>query len=424
MTAAPDKRAIVGWALYDWANSAFATTVLAGFFPVFFKEYWARGMAPADSTFWLGMVSALASVVMVLGAPFLGALADQTGRIKAYLGFFAALGIVGTAVLSVVPEGAWVVALGVFLVAMAGFSGGNIYYDALLPRVASKGRLEQISSLGFALGYLGGGLLFALNVAAVNWPAAFGFGNAVEAVAASFLSVALWWGVFSLPLFYWVPGVPRVAGEPVHPARRLAGAARQVAATVRHIRQYPTVATFLVAYWFYIDGVDTVVRMAADYGLSIGLEASHLMTALLITQFVGFPAAVAFGFLARHTGAKRGILFGLFVYLFIILWASQMQTAAEFYVLAVAVGLVQGGVQALSRALYARLVPEERSGEFFGFYNMMGKFAAVLGPLLVGMVAVVTRDNRLSILSVALLFLIGGAILYFLKLAPEESGEV
>ena len=411
-------RAVVGWALYDWANSAFATTVLAGFFPVFFKSYWARDLPVAESTFWLGVANSVASLVMVLSAPVLGAMADQSGRTKEYLALFCGVGVVASAALFWVPGGLWPLAVFVFLFGAVGFAGGNLYYDALLPRVAHDRLLDRVSALGFGLGYLGGGLLFALDVAMVRWPHVFGLADSAAAVRWSFLTVAAWWSVFSIPLFLWVPGGPAAAtGGRVRKRVEIANGVRRVGKTLREIREYPQVAWFLVAYWLYIDGVDTVVRMAADYGLAIGLEAADLMTALLVTQFVGFPAALVFGVMGQRTGPKRGILIGIAAYLAIVLWAYRMTTAAEFYALAVAVGLVQGGVQALSRSLFVRLVPRERSGEFFGFYNMMGKFAVILGPVLVGMVAVATGDNRLSILAVAILFLAGGALL--LRVNPD-----
>ena len=417
-------RKVVGWALYDWANSAFATTVLAGFFPVFFKQYWARDLAVADSTFWLGVVNSVASLLMVISAPVLGALADQSGRLKVYLGFFCLMGVFASLSLALVPADGWVLAMFVFMLGALGFTGGNLFYDALLPRVAARSNLDRVSALGFGLGYLGGGLLFALNVAMVRWPDAFGLEDATAAVRWSFVSVGFWWLLFSLPLFILVPG-PAKGLRPAGAARqRLSAGLVRVRETLREVRSYPEVGWFLLAYWLYIDGVDTVVRMAADYGLAIGLEAADLMTALLVTQLVGFPAALIFGRMGQRLGPKKGILFGIGVYLLILVWAYRMQTAAEFYGLAVAVGLVQGGVQALSRSLFARLVPSGREGEFFGFYNMMGKFAVILGPILVGLVAMVTADNRLSILSVAILFIAGGVLLLRLDGTKYGSKEI
>lgn len=421
MIAAKLNKKVVGWALYDWANSAFATTVMAGFFPIFFKEYWARDLAATDSTFWLGVVNSVAGLFMVFAAPILGALADESGRIKRFLAIFCLMGVVATASLMLVPMGAWPAAMAVFFLATLGFAGGNLYYDALLPRVADNDDLDRVSSLGFGLGYLGGGLLFAINVVMVQWPQVFGLADTTQAVRWSFFTVAAWWLVFSLPLFAWVPRAPYQAHHKAGYGESLRAGIGRVIRTFREIRKYPQVFWFLVAYWLYIDGVDTVVRMAADYGLAIGLEAADLMTALLVTQFVGFPAALVFGMIGQRIGPKRGILIGITVYLLIVVWAYRMNTSTEFYVLAIAVGLVQGGVQALSRSLFARLIPPGRSGEFFGFYNMMGKFAVILGPLLVGGVAVITGDSRMSILAVAALFLAGGGMLAVLKLPPHRS---
>ncbi len=403
-----------GWALYDWANSAFATTVMAGFFPVFFKQYWAAGLAPADSTFWLGLGNSLAAVLVVLAAPLIGLWADGAGMKKRLLLGFALLGILMSGGLFLVGQGMWPVALLLYVNAVLGFSGANVSYDALLPAVAGPRSLERVSALGFGLGYLGGGLLFALNVAMVLRPGLFGLGDAGEAVRWSFLLVALWWAAFSVPVMLWVPDAAVAdTGSPV----TLAGLRR----TWRELRSLPMAFLFLLSYWLYIDGVDTIVRMAVDYGLAIGLASNDLLTALLITQFVGFPAAIAFGWIGARIGAKRGIWIAILVYMLVVYWAWQMQTAAEFYSLAVVIGLVQGGVQALSRALFARLIPPARSGRFFGLYNMMGKFAAVVGPLMVGVVSLLSGNPRTGILSVLLLFLLSVVLLSRVDVAAGEA---
>ncbi|HEC19019.1 MAG TPA: MFS transporter, partial [Gammaproteobacteria bacterium] len=390
-------RRIVAWALYDWANSAFATTVLAGFFPIFFKQYWSAGISSTQSTFQLGLGNALASLCIVVAAPLLGAIADRGGLRRRFLFLFAATGMLATAALYGVGQGQWQLALALFVAATIGFMGANVFYDALLMAVADEQQWDFVSALGYALGYLGGGLLFAINVAMSLSPESFGLADAGEAVRLSFVTVALWWALFSLPLFFWVKEVP--------PKQAISGWAlaragyRQVLETLRHVRQLRVVVIFLLAYWFYIDGVDTVVRMAVDYGLSIGLQQQHLITALLITQFVGLPATLAFGWLAGRLGteglgAQRGIFLALGVYLLAVIGAFFMDSSAEFYALAVVIGLVQGGVQALSRSLYARLIPGDKSAEFFGFYNMLGKFAAVLGPLLIGVVSLASGSHR------------------------------
>jgi len=402
-------RQVISWALYDWANSAFATTVLAGFFPLFFKKYWSAGSDVTVSTFQLGVANAAGSLVVALLAPVLGAIADRSGARKRYLLLFAGMGIVMTGSLALVAKGQWPIAVAIYLFAVVGFSGGNVFYDALLLDAAPRGRIDRVSAFGFALGYLGGGVLFSFNVVLTLWPGTFGLPDATAAVKVSFLSVAIWWALFSLPLLISFRETP--------PAQRVGGWAAvnagfvQLTGTFRALRHMRVVFVFLVAYWLYIDGVHTIIRMAIDYGLAIGLDANDLIVALLLTQFVGFPAALVFGRLGERIGAKTGILIGLGVYIFVSVWGYFMRESWEFYVLAGTIGLVQGGVQALSRALYARLIPANKSGEFFGFYNMLGKFAAILGPLIMGVVSVVTGNPRLSILAIIVLFVAGGALL-------------
>lgn len=305
-----------------------------------------------------------------------------------------------------------------YIVAVLGFTGGNIFYDALLPVVAPERRYDLVSSLGFSLGYLGGGILFALNLWMVLSPGTFGLAGAGAAVQVSFLTVGVWWFLFSLPLFRFVREEPPAAGTG-RPALR--EAFRQVAGTLRNLRRHRTVFLFLVAYWCYMDGVDTIIRMAVDYGLSIGLEAKDLLLSLLVTQFVGFPAALGFGFLAGKTGTKRALLLAIAVYLIVSVWGTFIETRMEFLALAATVGLVQGGVQALSRSLFGRLIPPGRAGEYFGFYNLTGKFSVILGPLLVGLTGQLARSlgaegplaSRFGISAVVLLFVAGGALLFF-----------
>ncbi|BAO44027.1 MFS transporter [Thiolapillus brandeum] len=402
-----NRRSRMSWALYDWGNSAFATTVMAGFFPVFFKEYWASGLSATDSTFWLGVGNSAASTLMVLFAPLIGALADQGNRKKHYLLLFAFLGALMTSSLFMMASGMWQIALLFYALGIIGFSGSIIPYDALLVDVAEEEELDKVSALGYAMGYLGGGLLFAVNVFMVLKPGYFGLENPGQAVRVSFLMVGIWWALFSIPVMLFVhERIPR----PVNP-HALRGALGEIRENFREVGRYRRAALFLLAYWLYIDGVDTIVRMAVDYGLAIGFESSDLLTALLITQFVGFPAALAFGYVGERYGPKKGIMIALAVYILIVFWAWRMQAAWEFYALAVVIGLVQGGIQSLSRSLYARLIPRDRAGMFYGVYNMLGKFAAVIGPLLVGVVAAASGDSRLGILAVLLLFVAGFVVL-------------
>ncbi len=411
MSVEYSRRTQVSWAFYDWANSAFATTVMAGFFPVFFKEYWATGMSATDSTFWLGVGNSVASILVVLLAPIIGAFADQGGRKKQVLFLFAFLGVLMSAGLYLVASGHWVPALLLYGMGIIGFSGSIVCYDAMLVDIAPEEDLDKISAGGFALGYLGGGLLFALNVFMVLNPEMFGLASASDAVKVSFLLVAAWWAIFSLPILLLVSDDGRGKHQP-HPIK---AAFRELASTFREIRQHRMAFTFLIAYWLYIDGVDTIVRMAVDYGMAIGFEPSDLLTALLVTQFVGFPAALVFGMIGKRWGAKTGIYIAIVVYILVVFWAWRMDEIWEFYGLAVSIGLVQGGIQSLSRSLYARLIPRERAGAFFGFYNMLGKFAAVLGPLLVGGVSLITGDPRAGILSVLILFVAGALVLQKVK---------
>ncbi len=409
MNTSSTPRTVLAWASYDWANSAFATTVMAGFFPIFLTQYWSAGADSGRVLFRLGLANGLAGLAIALLAPVLGAIADRSGAKKRLLTVFAVLGIVMTGGLYFAGHGHWPLAILMYAFATLGFAGGNVFYDSLLVSVAGPQRLDYVSGLGFAAGYLGGGLLFAVNVAMVVKPGWFGIADAATAVRLAFLSVAVWWAVFSLPILMLVP-------EPAVKARVSGWQAaragmRQFLATFHHVRHLRTVFLFLVAYWFYIDGVNTVIKMAVAYGLAVGLPSSSLMVALLITQFVGFPAAIAFGRLGERFGPKTGIYAGIVVYGLVTLMATRLHTAAEFYVLAAAIGLVQGGIQSLSRSLYARLVPADKEAEFFGFYGVIGKFSAILGPLLLGWVDLVTGDPRLSIGSILILFIVGGLLL-------------
>lgn len=407
----------LSWVLYDWGNSAYATTVIAGFFPVFFKEYWSAGATAAQSTFYLGIANSLASLIIVILAPLLGAIADQCAARKRFLLFFAFLGVCMTALLPLVAKGEWQWAVLFYVMATIGFSGSITFYDSLLVFVTSPSRLDVVSALGYALGYLGGGLLFALNVWMTLRPEFFGLADAAAAVRLSFFSVALWWLLFTVPLALWVREPDVVSGSALRAVRN---GLRQLRDTFHEIRQLRTVFLFLLAYWCYIDGVDTIVRMAVDYGMSLGFNSNSLIVALLITQFIGFPAAIAFGYLGKRIGARRGIYLAIVAYGLIVVSASRMDSEQEFYGLAIAIGLVQGGIQSLSRSFYARLIPHEKSAEFFGFYNMLGKFAAVLGPLMVGWVGALSGNPRLGMLSLLLLF-IAGALL--LSRVPDSEAE-
>ncbi len=426
-----DRRAVVSWALYDWANSAFATTIMAGFFPIFFKQYWSSGVDPTLSTARLGMANSLAGIVVALSSPILGAIADAGSAKKRFLLFFACMGVVMTSALSLVAQGNWGLAVMLYVFATIGFSGGNVFYDSLLPSVSPKNKTDLVSALGFSLGYLGGGLLFAVNVWMTLRPHTFGFADASQAVRVSFLTVGIWWALFSLPVMLFVREPQATKARPASGTIRQG--LLQVWHTVLEVRYQKTIFLFLLAYWLYIDGVDTIIRMAVDYGLSLGFQSQDLITALLITQFVGFPCALAFGYIGEKIGSKRSIFIAIGVYLFISLWAAFIRERHEFYLLAIMVGFVQGGIQALSRSFYARIIPPDKAAEYFGFYNMLGKFAVIIGPVLIGSVGLFVRSlgyssstaSRLGITSVAVLFIAGGILLSFVKeeKARQEAGS-
>jgi len=409
----PRRKQQWGWAFYDWANSAFATTVLAGFFPIFFAKYWAADLADGERTYWLGLAGSISSVVVMLMAPLLGGIADRRGLKKRFLLLTTLLGATSTAGLFFAAQGDWPLALGLFVLASIAFFAGISFYDSLIVGVATPAEMDRVSALGYGMGYLGGGLLFALNVFMFQSPQTFGLEDGSRAILWSFVMVGVWWLLFSLPLFRWVPEAPGTA---------VSSDWGELKATFREVLRNKPVWMFLLAYWLYIDGVDTVIRMAVDYGLKLGFEPGALIKALLLVQFIGFPAAIAYGWLADRFGTKTMIYVALAAYTAVTCWAYTLTTVSQFYWMAAAIALVQGGVQSLSRSYYAKLIPADRAGQFFGFYNMLGKFAAVLGPLAVGFTANAFPDNqRLSMLALLPFFVIGALLLSQVRPVAAES---
>ncbi len=412
------RRPIFSWARYDWGNSAFATTVMAGFFPVFFNSFWSVGADGSLTTARLGFANGAASLLVALLAPIIGAIADRGGSRKKFLFVFAALGIVMSGGLYFVQQGNWAVAVLLYVCATVGFAGSNVFYDSMIVDVAKPDEFDLVSAFGYSMGYLGGGILFAVNVLMTLHPAWFGLADATQAVQVSFLTVAIWWLVASVPLLLWVKEAPTVDQQPALGAIR--AGFQQLIGTARAIGELKPVLIFLCAYWLYIDGVYTIIKLAVDYGIRLGFESSQLVLALLLVQFVAFPSALFFGWAARYVGVKKGILLALSVYMLTTVWASMISQVWEFFGLAIVIGLVQGGVQSLSRSLYARIIPADKTGEFFGFYNMLGKFASVLGPVLVGVVALLSHNPRLSILAILPLFLVGAGVLTRVKVVHSS----
>lgn len=412
-----DKK-VFAWALYDWANSSFATTVMVVFFPLFFKQFLTPGQDASVSTAWLAYANGASSFILAIMAPWLGALADRTNAHVRFLMAFTAIGVIPTAMLAFVGPGNWLTAAVIFAVASLGFWGGLIFYDSMLVKVAPPRRIDSVSGFGYALGYLGGALLLTVNVLMFAKPAMFGLASPEAAIRASFISVAVWWTLFAIPIFR---AFPKQEQRPaIGAGRALREGFQELVRTFKEVRKYRAVILFLFAYWMYIDGVNTIMKMAVDYGLALGFPADSLISGILMIQFIGFPATLLFGALGDRISPLVGIFVGIGVYCAVTFYAVVMTSVSEFYLMAAAIGCVQGATQAMSRSYYGRLVPRDRAGEFFGFYNMMGKFAAVLGPLLMGTTALLTGNARMAILSVALLFAGGAIMLVFAARAARN----
>ena len=410
------NRSVVSWALYDWANSAFALSVIATLFPLFLGDYWSAGADGSSVTARLSFVNGSASVAVAMLAPLLGAIADRGGARKRFLVFFAMLGIVMTGGLYFVAKGDWPLALALYGIASVGFYSSVVFSDSLIVNVTSPDRYERVSAFGYALGYIGSALLLTLNVWMYRSPATFGLADSVAAVRVAFVLVALWWLVFTIPLVLGVREERREA-EPL--GRAIRAGYVQLRDTFVEIRKYRQAFLFIVAFWLYIDGVHTVIQMATNFGQRLEFTSSDLLLALLVTNFLGFPATLAFGWLGQRIGPKNVIYIGLAVYIAVTVYAAFLQTITQFFVMACAIGCVQGAVQSMSRALFARLVPPDKAAEFFGFYNMIGKFAAVVGPFLVGFAALASDNPRISIVVLLPLFILGALLLS--RVRPEAS---
>jgi UMF1 family MFS transporter len=417
-------RVSVSWALYDWANSAFATTIMAAVLPIYFRNVAGAGLVGENtaSVYW-GYTTALALALIAFASPFLGAASDLLGSKKRFMGAFVGLGVTATACLFMVGEGDWLMASIIFILANIGFAGANVFYDSLLAHVVEADKLDRLSAAGYAIGYLGGGLLLVINLAWIMKPEAFGMADAASASRWAMLSVAFWWLIFSIPLFRNVPEPPMERSGPAPSLRNVVkGSVSQIFTTLSELRRYRDLALFLLAFLIYNDGIGTIIKMATIYGDEIGIGSSDLIGALVLTQFVGIPFAFAFGGIARRLGNKRGIYIALLGYTLISVLAYFMREPWHFWALALAIATVQGGSQALSRSLFASMVPRQRSSEFFGFFSVSAKFAGIAGPLLFAMVSQAAGSSRLSILSLVVFFVLGMLVLS--KVDVEEGQRV
>lgn len=413
-----DKK-VLSWALYDFGNSAFSTTVMAGFFPIFFKMFWSSGVDPVISTARLGTTISISSLIIAMLSPTLGVVADLKGVKKIFCLGFTVIGALACVHMAFIPMGDWWMAMIAYGVAMMAFNAGTVFYESLLPFVSTGRNLDFASSFGYAMGYLGGGILFLINVLMHLFPAAFGIQDGTVAIQVSFVTVGVWWILFSAPLAKNVPE-PQVEINKDNAYRLTVRSLQTLKNTFKDLLVEKNTLLFIVAYWLYIDGVYTVMAMAVDFGMAIGLQSKDLIVALLITQFIGAPCAYYFGTVTHKWGARKPILFCIFIYSLTVILATQMSQAWHFFLLAMVIGMVQGGVQSLSRSLFARMTPPKLSGEYFGLFNLVGRFAAILGPVLVGFGALLTGSPRLGMLGLLALFVIGGILLWNVREPQQE----
>ncbi len=406
-----DHRKIIrSWKMYDWANSAFATTIMAAVLPEFYSSVAGSSLDRTTATSYWGYSNTIAMLIIAITAPILGAIGDHSGAKKRFLGGFASVGILATALLIGIGNGMWIYASLLYIFGRVGFGGANIFYDSLLPHVAGSEEIDRVSAEGYAYGYLGGGILLAFNLLMIMKPEFFGIPNAEWGSRISFFTVAIWWAVFSIPIFRNVsePLAIIARDESYNPV--LAGYQR-LRRTFRDVRKFKELIKFLVAFWLYNDGIGTIIIMAVIFGAEIGIGRVHLVGAILMVQFLGIPFTVLFGRLPKKLGTKNSILLALGIYTIIAILGYFMQKPLHFWLLALLVSMVQGGSQALSRSMFGSMAPPSKSGELFGFYNVSSKFAGIIGPALFGIVGQLTGSSRLSIISVIFFFFSGARVL-------------
>ncbi len=403
-------KVINAWSMYDWANSAFATTIMGAVLPTFYAAVAGADLPGNTATVYWGYTSSIALLINAFLGPILGAVADYLGAKKRFLAFFTAFGVFFTSLLVMVSTGQWLLASVLYTLGYMGFGGANVFYDSLLPHIAKPEDIDYVSSKGYALGYLGGGILLAINIVMILFWEKLGLPSAEIASRLSFFSVGIWWAVFSIPVLRTVPEppVPATQERGINPFRV---AFRRLSNTFGDVRQYSELTKFIIAFWLYNDGIGTIIKMATIYGTEIGIGQTDLIGALVLLQFVGIPFSLLFGRLAKRLGAKQSIYVALFIYTLISIAAYFMTTAWQFWLLAGMVGLVQGGSQALSRSLFGAMVPKVKSAEFFGFYDVSSKFAGIVGPAVFALVGQLTGSSRLSIVSLIFFFVVGGLLL-------------
>lgn len=407
------------WIFYDWANSAYSIIITTAVFPLYYKAVATdAGVSMSNSTAYLGYTVAIATFILAMIGPLLGTIADYEGLKKKFFLFFFLMGTAATLSLAFVPGGNWLWLLIIYTITAVGFHGANIFYDAFLVDVTPEERMNKISARGFGLGYIGSTIPFIISIAIILLA-----GKEIIPLTTStasriaFVITAIWWFVFTIPMVKNVHQIHGIKREP----NLLASSFRRLGGTFKEIRKYRTVFLFLLAYFFYIDGVGTIISMSTAYGSDLGISAENLLIILFVTQVVAAPFAILYGKLAQKFTGKKMLYVGICVYIIVCIYAFFMKTTMDFWILAMLVATSQGGIQALSRSYFARLVPKEKSNEFFGFYNIFGKFASVMGPLLVAVTAQMTGSSAYGVFSLIILFIIG---IIILSRVPEPDVKI
>lgn len=421
MKSISEKKIIVSWAFYDWANSAFATTIMAAVLPVYFSTVAAAELDPTIASSYWGYANTAAMILIAFMAPILGAIADHRNRKKSSLIVFLGIGVVSTGLLYFSQAGLWLATLILYVFGRIGYSGANLFYDSLLPGISKNDELDQVSTLGYAMGYVGGGLLLAVNLLMILKYDLFGIADSETGTRLSFFTVSVWWLVFSIPLIKNVPE-PQIKGMTEGGPNAIKAGFARLQKTFRDIKKFKQAFLFLISFFLYNDGIGTIIVMAVIFGAEIGIAQEHLIGAILMVQFVGIPFTLLFGKLASKLSAKTAIYIGLFSYMLISAGGYFLQTPLHFWLLAIFVGMVQGGTQALSRSVFASMIPKTKAAEFFGFFDISQKFSGILGPAIFGIVAQLFASSRFSIVALVIFFISGIAVLS--KVNIREGIEV
>ncbi|NSW51832.1 MAG: MFS transporter [Anaerolineae bacterium] len=419
------RKAIRAWTMYDWANSVFATTIMAAVLPVYYSSVASANLKPAEATSNWAFTTTIALVLVAILSPILGAMADFTGAKKRFFTTFVFLGVTGTALLFLVSTGDWLLASFFYILGSIGFSGANVFYDSFLPHIARPDEIDQVSARGYAMGYLGGGLMLAVNLGMIL----FAPENLTEMMSRlSFLMVSVWWLIFTIPLWRNVKEPTRRIQPGEENFNPIQASFRRLINTFKDIKKYRELMKFIVAFWLYNNGIGTIIFMATIYGTELGFSSTTTIGTLLMVQFVAIPFSFLFGWLGKKIGTKRSILISIFIYALIAIGGYFLMQEWHFWVLGFAVATVQGGSQALSRSLFGRMLPKSKSAEFYGFFSVSEKIAGTVGPLLFGLVSRLMGNSRLSIVSLIIFFILGGLLLYFVRendaIAIAEQEEI